>query len=236
MTLRRPPALPAPTEREQVRSYSPALVCGVLYRWEVIRGFPHSVRQAMRDWSDAMSVALSESNAAGVHLNGLWIARQWLDEAVLERWCSPLGAKLFLELYRRGLFGDSPDAKDPSPVLLAYADLNCTGSQHLELIKRIDAVYESEYQTLLRNPGRVRLKRISWKMLEDLFVENAMPQGDSQLQVGGIIVHRHSRRLDGRPKSCFMHTYSWLDEQGELCERHGIYWPEREREKARLGS
>ena len=221
MTLIRPPALPALTEREQVRTYSRELICGVLYRWEVIRGFPLSVRQAMRDWSDAMSVELSESNAAGVHLDGLWIARQWLYEAVLERWCSPLGAKLFLELYWRGLFGDSPDAKEPSPVLLAYADLNCTWSQHLELIERIDSVYESEYQTLLRNPGRVRLKRISWQMLEDLFAENVMPQGDSQLQVGGIIVYRHSCQLDGLRKPRFIHTYSWLDGEGVVCERKG---------------
>lgn len=224
MTLRRSPALPAPTEREQVRSYSRELICGVLYRWEVIRGFPLSVRQAMRDWSDAMSVELSESNASGVHLDGLWIARQWLVEAVLERWCSPLGAKLFLELYWRGLFGDSPDAKDPSSVLLAYADLNCSWAQHLELIKRIDAVYESEYRALLKNPGQVRLKRISWQMLEDLFAENATPQGDSQLQMGGIVVRRHTRRLDGGRKSRFVHTYSWSDGEGVFFERSGTYW------------
>lgn len=225
MTLIRPPALPAPTEREQVRSYSPALISGVLYRWEVIRGFPHSVRQAMRDWSDAMSVELSESNAAGIHLDGLWIARRWLDEAVLERWCSPLGAKLFLELYRRGLFGDPPDAQEPSHVLLAYADLNCTWSQHLELIKRIDAVYESDYRALLREPGRLRLKRISWQMLEDFFAENAMSQGDSQLQVGCIVVQRHTRRLDGGRKPRFIHTYSWSDGEGVVYERKGTYWP-----------
>ncbi|VXD00224.1 hypothetical protein PSEUDO9AZ_40192 [Pseudomonas sp. 9AZ] len=225
MTLMRPPALPAPTEREQVRSYSPALISGGLYRREVIGCFPRSVRQAMRDWSDAMSVALSESNAAGVHLDGLWIARQWLDEAVLERWCSPLGAKLFLELYWRGFFGDSPDAKGPSPFLLAYANLNCTWAQHLELISRIDEVYEADYRALIREPGRVRLQRISWQMLEDIFAENAMPQGDSQLQVGGIVVQRHTRRCDVGRKSRFTHTYSWSDGEGVVYERKAIYWP-----------
>ena len=204
---------PRPTEKEQVKAFSAVQIREMPTRINLVLDFPRWAREAVRHWDDV----LQESDAEFVDCAGLWVSKRWLQEVERSNarpGVSPLGALLFIELYARGYFGGDQGREAPSKSLHDYASWRYSYMQYKDLISRVDAIYEAQYQALLRQPERIRLRRISAQMLEDVFTAQGVSQGDATLAIAGSFVSRKALI----EKSRLIHRYSWQGENEQEYE------------------